>query len=107
MAQEQVSKRNFGGPFPEHIAIIMDGNGRWAEERGMLRVQGHAAGIASVRDVTTKPGDRGMVRVIFSPETIHRSRGPLVTLAGAANRILARAPGLRRRLESAYRRLRR
>ena len=63
--------------------------------------------LHSVRDVTTKPGDRGMVRVIFSPETIYRRRGPMVRLAGAASRILARAPGLRRRLGSAYRRLRR
>jgi undecaprenyl diphosphate synthase len=35
--------------LPRHIAIIMDGNGRWAQERGMQRIQGHLQGVASVR----------------------------------------------------------
>lgn len=38
--------------LPNHIAIIMDGNGRWARKRGLLRVKGHEAGIESVREVT-------------------------------------------------------
>jgi undecaprenyl diphosphate synthase len=40
------------GPLPAHIAVIMDGNGRWARQKGKPRVQGHRAGIAAVRDVT-------------------------------------------------------
>lgn len=40
------------GQIPEHIAIIMDGNGRWAKSRGNIRSQGHKAGVDSVRDVT-------------------------------------------------------
>ena len=36
--------------LPRHIAIIMDGNGRWAKQRGSPRVEGHRAGIASVRE---------------------------------------------------------
>ncbi len=40
------------GPLPGHIAVIMDGNGRWARQKGKPRVQGHRAGIAAVRDVT-------------------------------------------------------
>lgn len=40
------------GPIPSHIAIIMDGNGRWARERGLPRPAGHKAGMAAVRDVT-------------------------------------------------------
>ncbi|MBX5482136.1 MAG: isoprenyl transferase [Myxococcaceae bacterium] len=39
-------------PLPRHIGIIMDGNGRWAELRGMPRVQGHREGSNSVREVT-------------------------------------------------------
>jgi len=35
--------------LPRHIAIIMDGNGRWAQERGMQRIQGHLQGVTSVR----------------------------------------------------------
>lgn len=38
--------------LPEHIAIIMDGNGRWARKRGLLRIKGHEAGIESVREIT-------------------------------------------------------
>ena len=37
--------------IPRHIAIIMDGNGRWAKERGLPRLQGHRAGAESVREV--------------------------------------------------------
>ncbi len=40
------------GPMPKHIAIIMDGNGRWATRRGKNRVFGHHKGIESVRDIT-------------------------------------------------------
>jgi undecaprenyl diphosphate synthase len=38
--------------LPRHVAIIMDGNGRWAQRRGLLRVRGHVAGMESVRAVT-------------------------------------------------------
>ncbi|KTD65882.1 polyprenyl diphosphate synthase [Legionella spiritensis] len=37
--------------LPQHVAIVMDGNGRWAENRGLLRFEGHKAGIASVKTV--------------------------------------------------------
>jgi len=40
------------GEIPKHIAIIMDGNGRWAKRRGNIRSFGHKAGVDSVRDVT-------------------------------------------------------
>ena len=40
--------------LPNHIAIIMDGNGRWARRRGFLRVRGHEEGIKSVREITTE-----------------------------------------------------
>ena len=35
---------------PQHVAIIMDGNGRWAQEKGLPRVAGHRAGVQSVRE---------------------------------------------------------
>lgn len=41
------------GPLPRHLAIIMDGNGRWAEKRGLHRLMGHAEGAVSVREITT------------------------------------------------------
>ena len=39
-------------PLPRHVGVIMDGNGRWAEQRGLTRVQGHREGSASVQEVT-------------------------------------------------------
>ncbi len=41
-----------GEKRPRHIAIIMDGNGRWAQRRGLPRIEGHRRGVASVRRVT-------------------------------------------------------
>ena len=38
--------------LPRHIAIIMDGNGRWAQNRGLPRIEGHRQGVASVRRIT-------------------------------------------------------
>lgn len=38
--------------LPKHVAIIMDGNGRWARKRGFLRIKGHEAGVESVREIT-------------------------------------------------------
>src|SRR5258708_31885613 len=43
-----------------HVAIIMDGNGRWATRRGLPRVAGHRAGIASVRRVVERAPDLGI-----------------------------------------------
>ena len=48
------------GPIPAHIAIIMDGNGRWARERGYPRLHGHSAGVESVRDVTEASSQIGV-----------------------------------------------
>ena len=39
-----------GGRVPEHVAVIMDGNGRWARARGLPRFRGHSAGMTAVRD---------------------------------------------------------
>ena len=39
-------------PLPRHVGIIMDGNGRWAEGRGLARSEGHRVGSESVREVT-------------------------------------------------------
>lgn len=46
--------------LPQHVAVIMDGNGRWAEERGLPRAAGHQAGIASLRDVTRASRELGL-----------------------------------------------
>lgn len=46
--------------IPEHIAIIMDGNGRWAESRGLPRKEGHLAGTRVLKRVTQKAGELGV-----------------------------------------------
>ncbi|MDR4499484.1 MAG: isoprenyl transferase [Candidatus Scalindua sp.] len=43
-----------GNNLPNHIAIIMDGNGRWARRKGFLRIKGHEEGVKSVREITTE-----------------------------------------------------
>ena len=48
------------GEIPRHIAIIMDGNGRWAKQRGMPRIAGHNEGVESVRDTVEACGQLGV-----------------------------------------------
>ncbi len=48
------------GVLPRHIAIIMDGNGRWAEQRGLERWQGHARGARAVREIVTTARENGI-----------------------------------------------
>lgn len=55
-----VQRPDFGGAFPEHIAIIMDGNGRWAQTRGLRRISGHKEGVNSVREIVTSCAEMGI-----------------------------------------------
>ena len=48
------------GSIPKHIAIIMDGNGRWAKEKNLPRISGHRQGINSVREITRVCGEIGV-----------------------------------------------
>ncbi len=50
MPSELVQQIKADGPVPRHVAVIMDGNGRWAQARGLPRYRGHAAGMDSVRE---------------------------------------------------------
>jgi undecaprenyl diphosphate synthase len=45
---------------PEHVAIIMDGNGRWAAQRGLARIQGHEAGTENIRRIAFRAGELGI-----------------------------------------------
>jgi undecaprenyl diphosphate synthase len=47
--------------IPRHIAVIMDGNGRWAEERGLPRTDGHRAGVDAVRKIVRAAQDIGVL----------------------------------------------
>ena len=48
------------GNLPKHIAVIMDGNGRWAKQQGALRVKGHKQGIEAVREATEGAAELGI-----------------------------------------------
>ena len=51
MADDLLAQIRVGGGVPRHVAVIMDGNGRWARERGLPRPLGHRAGMKAVREV--------------------------------------------------------
>lgn len=61
--------------LPQHIAIIMDGNGRWAKEKGKLRVFGHHSGVVSVKDIVEAAVEVGIPYITlytFSTENWNR-----------------------------------
>jgi len=66
------------GRLPAHVAIVMDGNGRWAKQHGVSRVKGHEAGAASVRAVIERCRELGAIRTLtlyaFSTENWRRSK---------------------------------
>jgi undecaprenyl diphosphate synthase len=69
--------------LPAHIAIIMDGNGRWASKRHLPRVEGHRAGIQSVRDIvetSARLGIRVLTLYAFSVENWKRPASEVSTL---------------------------
>lgn len=71
--------------IPEHIAIIMDGNGRWATERGKERSYGHQAGVDTVRRITsecTRLGVKFLTLYTFSTENWNRPADEVAALMG-------------------------
>ncbi len=71
------------GQIPKHIAIIMDGNGRWAKKQGKIRVFGHRAGIETVREMVeacTTIGVKYLTLYTFSTENWKRPRAEVSTL---------------------------
>ena len=77
----QLDKNN----IPQHIAIIMDGNGRWATERGKPRSYGHQAGVETVRRITsecTRLGVKYLTLYTFSTENWNRPETEIAALMG-------------------------
>lgn len=69
--------------LPKHIAIIMDGNGRWAKNKGLLRVAGHKSGTKSVRETVetcAKLGIKNLTLFAFSTENWNRPQIEVKTL---------------------------
>ena len=66
-----------GGGVPRHVAIVMDGNGRWAAERGLPRNEGHRRGVEAVRRTVTAARDLGIGNLtLYSFSTENWSRPP-------------------------------
>jgi len=79
-----------GGTIPNHIAIIMDGNGRWAKRRGLPRIAGHNEGVNSVRDIVeacAQLGVKFLTLYTFSTENWKRPQDEVSMLM----RLLVRA----------------
>ena len=75
--EELIKRVELAGNLPCHIAIIMDGNGRWARNRKLPRIAGHKEGINSVREITRACGEMGigyLTLYTFSQENWRRPR---------------------------------
>ena len=101
-----------GAVVPRHVAIIMDGNGRWAEQRGLPRVAGHKAGAEAVRKTLQAAVDAGvevLTLYAFSSENWRRSDEEISDLTGLMRYYLEREldrlmeEGVRLRLIGDYR----
>ena len=69
--------------IPAHVAVIMDGNGRWAKKRGLPRVEGHRKGVESVRAIVRSAGECGvkyLTLYAFSVENWNRPKDEVDTL---------------------------
>ncbi len=83
--QEKQQELRGRGELPRHVAVIMDGNGRWAREKGKPRVLGHRAGVDSVRDVTEACAELGisyLTLYTFSTENWNRPSQEVNALMG-------------------------
>ncbi len=81
------------GSVPRHVAIIMDGNGRWAKKRGLPRVAGHKAGAEAVRRAIQAAADHGvgaLTLYAFSSENWRRSSEEISDLTGLMSFYLGR-----------------
>jgi len=77
--------------LPQHVAIIMDGNGRWAKRRGLTRIIGHQKGIESVRDVVKTSRELGikwLTLYAFSEENWKRPQYEIKALMNLLTRYL-------------------
>jgi len=74
---------DFVGAVPRHVAIIMDGNRRWARQHGVSEAEGHSAGVDAIRPIVERAGDAGVEALsifAFSCENWQRDDGEVATL---------------------------
>ena len=88
-----VQPPRFAGPAPQHVAIVMDGNGRWANRRGLSRVEGHRMGEQALLDVVAGAIQAGVTHLsvyAFSTENWRRSPDEVRFLMGFNRDVLRR-----------------
>jgi undecaprenyl diphosphate synthase len=88
---EQLRQQLDRSRLPQHVAIIMDGNGRWAKSRGYSRIRGHQEGAESVRDVVRVSGELGvsyLTLYAFSEENWQRPQLEVQALMQLLSRYL-------------------
>ena len=89
--EESLARQVDFGQLPAHVAVIMDGNGRWAAQRHLPRVEGHRAGIDSVRDIVETSARLGidvLTLYAFSVENWKRPPTEVAVLMGLLKRYL-------------------
>jgi undecaprenyl diphosphate synthase len=86
-----MTPREPSGPIPAHVAIIMDGNGRWAALRGLPRIEGHRRGVEAVRRAVRAAGELGIRYLTiysFSTENWRRPAQEVADLMGLLKRFI-------------------
>ena len=89
MASERLDRIRLSGDVPNHVAIIMDGNGRWAKQRGLPRQLGHREGMKSVRETiegATEAGIKIITLFAFSTENWNRPQKEVASLMSLLRR---------------------
>ena len=71
--------------IPKHIAIIMDGNGRWASNKNLPRIAGHKEGINSVKEITQECGELGVKFLTLFTFSIENWRRPKIEVSALMN----------------------
>lgn len=69
-------------PVPQHVAIIMDGNGRWAKQRGLPRLEGHRRGVETVRTVVDAARELGIRYITLYAFSVENWRRPAEEVSG-------------------------
>jgi undecaprenyl diphosphate synthase len=90
---DELRERILLRPLPRHVAVIMDGNGRWATQRGLPRVAGHTQGVTAVRNIARAAGELGigfLTLYAFSSENWNRPRHEVSTLMSLLERSIDR-----------------
>ncbi len=93
LGERELRDRILTRPLPRHVAIIMDGNGRWATSRGLPRVAGHSEGVKAVRNTLRAAGEVGieyLTLYAFSSENWNRPSHEVSTLMSLLERSIER-----------------